>query len=193
MILHYLVFSAMTAAVLLLASGGIDSTALMDFYLRRQVNLKCIHFQYGQSNAQSEAEAIEKVSEYYHIQKRVIRLDFPLMRRKDELVGRNAIFVLAASGLEAPPVRIALGIHSGSQYYDCSKLFMDDCQRILDGYFGGSMRLEAPFLSFRKLDIMRYCKANNVPTHLTYSCQKQNYPPCGKCASCLDREELFGC
>ena len=34
------------AGVLLLASGGIDSTALIDFYLRQKVKFNCIHFQY---------------------------------------------------------------------------------------------------------------------------------------------------
>lgn len=181
------------STVLLLASGGLDSTALIDFYLRNNANVKCVHFQYDQPNGQSEARAIDEISEHYRVEKTVIRLTWPLATRKDELLGRNVIFVIAASCLEAPPLRITLGIHSGNQYYDCSKSFVDDCQRVLDGYFHGTVRFEAPFLDFRKADIVRYCKTNKVPTHLTYSCQRQNYPPCGKCTSCLDRERFLGC
>ena len=165
----------------------------MDFYLRRKVSIQCIHFQYGQPNGQSEAEAVEKLTNYYGLEKSVVQLGFPLMKRKEELLGRNTFFVLAASSLGVTPARIALGIHSGSPYYDCSRLFIEDCQRVLDGYFQGIVRLEAPFLDFGKRDIVRYCKTNNVPIQLTYSCQTQNYPPCGKCTSCLDRQQIVGC
>lgn len=174
-------------AVVVLMSGGLDSTAMIDFYLRRKANVKYAHFQYGQSNGLSEAKAVKEVTEYYQVGGRVVELQFPLMRRRNELVGRNAVFVLGASCLEQPPTRIALGIHSGTEYYDCSKSFVDGYQRILDGYFGGTVRVEAPFLSFGKGDIAKYCKTNDVPIHLTYSCQRQNYPPCRVCSSCRDR------
>jgi len=179
-------------AVVVLMSGGLDSTALIDFYLRRRANVKCIHFQYGQSNGLSEAKSVKEITEYYKVEGRVAEFQFPLMRRRNELVGRNTMFVLGASCLEQPPTRIALGIHSGTEYYDCSKSFVDDCQRILDGYFGGTVRVEAPFLGFRKADVAEYCKTNNVPMHLTYSCQRQNYPPCGVCSSCQDRTRFVG-
>ena len=178
--------------VVVLMSGGLDSTALINFYLRRRANVKCVHFQYGQPNSLSEAKAVKEVSEYYGVEARVAELQFPLMTRQNELVGRNTAFVLGASCLGQPPTRIALGIHSGTEYYDCSKWFVDDCQRILDGYFGGTVRVEAPFLNFGKGGIAEYCKANDVPIHLTYSCQRQNYPPCGACSSCQDRTKFVG-
>jgi 7-cyano-7-deazaguanine synthase len=178
---------SLQSPVVVLLSGGIDSTALMDFYVRRGATLKCVHFQYGQSGGQSEVKAATEVAEYYRVKPQVAKLEFPVMKRNDEVVGRNAMFVMAAACLSPPPMRIALGIHSGPTYYDCSNSFVVDCQRLLDGYFGGMVRLETPFLRFGKSDIATYCKANNVPIHLTYSCLKQNYPPCGKCSSCLDR------
>jgi 7-cyano-7-deazaguanine synthase len=173
--------------VVVLLSGGLDSTALMDFYVRRRATLKCVHFQYGQPSGQSEAKAATEVAEYYKVEPQVAKLEFPTMKRHDEVVGRNAMFVMAAACLTSPPLRIALGIHSGSTYYDCSNTFVVDCQRLLDGYFGGVVRVEAPFLKFEKTDMATYCKANNVPIQLTYSCLRQNYPPCGKCSSCRDR------
>lgn len=179
------------AKVRLLASGGLDSTALIDFYLRHNNEVNCIHFQYGQPSAQSERKALKEVCDYYGIEETIVDLGFSMTQRKEELFGRNALFVLAASSLEPPPARIALGIHSGSNHYDCTQSFMDDCQQILDGYFAGTVTLEAPFLDFGKPDIIKYCKENSVPIHLTYSCQRQNYPSCGKCTSCHDRERFY--
>lgn len=43
--------------VLLLLSGGIDSTALLHFYLQKKSDILCIHFQYGQANSLSERKA----------------------------------------------------------------------------------------------------------------------------------------
>ena len=180
------------AAVVVLMSGGLDSTALIDFYLRRKAPVQGIHFQYGQSNSRSEAKSVRKIAKFYELDQQVEELRFPLMRRREEVVGRNAMFVMAAGCLKPPPIRLALGIHSGTAYYDCSNSFVTDCQRLLDGYFGGMVRVEAPFLRFGKADIVDYCRANDVPIQLTYSCQRQNDPPCGKCSSCRDRRKFVG-
>lgn len=114
-----------------------------------------------------------------------------MARRNEELIGRNALFILVTSALGISPARIALGIHSGSEYYDCTKDFLDDFQKILDGYFTGVVKVEAPFIDFTKLDILEYCKKYKIPVELTYSCFRQNYPPCGICSSCLDRMKFY--
>ena len=178
--------------VLLLVSGGIDSTALIDFYLRRGADLQCVHLSYGQPSARSEREAVEKVSAHYRVRTRLIDFGFPLARRRDEFLGRNAMFVLVAGCLGISPSRVALGIHSGPHYYDCTRAFVIDCQRILDGYFSGTVRVEAPFIDFTKPDILEYCRTNEVPVGLTYSCLRRNAPPCGVCDSCLDRRKFYG-
>jgi 7-cyano-7-deazaguanine synthase len=180
------------AKVHVLASGGIDSTALIDFCLRQKNEVECVHFQYGQQNAQSEKKAFEKVIEFYGVKGAVINLGFLMNKRGEEILGRNALFVLIASFSVQNPSRIALGVHVGTRYYDCTTSFTNDCQRILDGYFAGTVRLETPFINFSKSEIISYCKSFNVPLDLTYSCQKQNHPPCGQCSSCLDRKKFLG-
>jgi 7-cyano-7-deazaguanine synthase len=178
--------------VIILASGGIDSTALIDFYLRRKCKIKCIHFQYGQASAKSERSAFEKIARFFKVENAIIDLGFSIRKRKEESICRNALFVLAASSIIPQPERISMGIHTGSSYYDTTGLFVKDCQRILDGYFSGTVRVEAPFIDLTKLDIMNYCKIYGIPINLTYSCYRKNSPPCGKCNSCLDRKKFFG-
>lgn len=177
--------------VLLLASGGIDSTALLNLYVSNKEDLECIHFQYGQPSAKSEKHSVEKIAEYYDVKLKTIDLSLPINRRKYEFLGRNALFVLLASSLSVIPLRISLGIHSGSNYYDSTKNFLMDCQQLLDGYFNGVVRIEAPFLEYDKKDIIKYSKKNKVPLDLTYSCLTKNFPPCGDCPSCLDRRDLL--
>jgi 7-cyano-7-deazaguanine synthase len=177
--------------VLLLSSGGVDSTALLDFYLRTRNEVECLHFQYGQKNAKSEKEAFNKILSHYKVNGRIIDLGFVPCKSSYEVSCRNALFVLIAASINESPLRLALGIHEDSRYYDCSRRFIDDCQKILDGYFAGTVRVEAPFIGFKKSEIIVYCKNFKVPTNLTYSCLRQNSPPCGQCPACLDNKELY--
>lgn len=177
----------------MLLSGGIDSTAILKFYLLKDVEVQCIHFQYNQPNAQSEEKAVNNITKYYKVKRKIITLDFPMHQQGDELLFRNVLFVLAAGSLGIFPARIALGIHRGTTFYDCSRSFIVDCQRILDGYYAGTVRLEALFADFTKSDIIKFCKKYKVPLDLTYSCQRQNHPPCEECPSCIDRRFVYEC
>ena len=154
------------SCVLVLASGGIDSSTLIDFYLKRDVEIHCVHFQYGQASAESEKRSFEKICEHYKVEHHIIQISFPMAKRKEELIFRNLLFILAACSVKQPPFRVAIGIHTGTPYYDCTKAFLDDCQRILDGYFSGTVGVEAPFLKHWKSDIIQYAKENKVPLDL---------------------------
>ena len=175
----------------MLASGGIDSSALIDFYLRRKASVLCVHFQYGQASDKSERASMERICGHYEVDYKVLDLDFPMAKRREELVFRNLLFILAACSLKEPPMRVALGIHAGTSYYGCSRLFLRDCQKILDGYFSGTAVVEAPFIEYTKADIISYSRENNVPLDLTYSCLVQNDPPCGGCSACRDRQRFI--
>lgn len=93
----------------------------------------------------------------------------------------------AASNLDNAGGRLSLGIHAGTPYYDCSSSFLTDVQRLLDGYFGGTVRVEAPFVEFTKRDVFDFCLRNRVPVDLTFSCERSSDCPCGECRSCEER------
>jgi 7-cyano-7-deazaguanine synthase len=178
--------------VMVLGSGGIDSTALIQRYASAREKTKVVHFQYGQANGKSELKAVRAICKHYGLRPHVVNLGFRMVLRGYELLGRNALFVLIASAIENPPNRISIGIHAGPEMYDTTRLFVADCQRLLDGYFNGTVVLEAPFADYEKGDIISYCKKAKVPLKLTYSCQRKNFSPCGSCPSCLDRQTYLG-
>lgn len=178
-------------SVALLASGGIDSTVLLGFYLHQNCQVRCIHFQYGQPAAASELEAITRISRKFNSELDTVPLGFKMACVGNEVMMRNTLFVVAAASLDPAPARIALGIHRGSPYYDSTPSFLADVQRILDGYFAGSVRVEAPFIEFTKGDIVKYAKLKRIPLNLTYSCLRKNAPECGSCPSCRDRRLIF--
>lgn len=175
----------------LLLSGGIDSTALAAFYLSQDVLVKGFHFNYGHPSFAAEKRAIEKISSHYKISVATIDLGLSIVSNKGEYCCRNATLLLSAASISSSKLaRFAIGIHAGTPYYDCSKTFVDDIQRIFDGYFNGSFQVEAPFLEFTKGEILSLCSELKVPVEITYSCEQNSDYPCGECLSCIDRRIL---
>lgn len=175
----------------LLLGGGIDSTALIAFYLSCGSSVRGIHFNYNQPSFEGEHRAVLALTQHYNISLTTIDLGLKIACTQGEYHCRNATLLFsAASILPSKKGRFAIGIHAGTPYYDCSKKFVEDMQRIFDGYFAGSVQIEAPFVEFTKKDVFKYCKIAKVPINLTFSCERRGDIPCGECPSCLDRNEL---
>lgn len=175
--------------IMILASGGIDSTALIHFYNKQDYSITCLHFQYGQPSAKSELNAIKKIVDYYSVPLEIIDLNYEFKKRNTEYIGRNALFILMATSFSISEgiERIIIGINASSRFYDCSNNFINDIQTIIDGYFAGTKSIEAPFVNLSKYEIIEYCILEKIPLDLTYSCLIKESPPCGKCGACRDR------
>lgn len=177
-----------SVTTIVLMSGGIDSASVVAAYRHKGIEPSGMFVDYGQPSARSEWTAAQDMAEYYGVAIHKVSLGFRLASQQGEFYGRNALLVLAAAGvMEARPLQVALGIHALSEYYDTTPLFFRHMQRILNGYFGGSVALSAPFLSESKAEVIEFAKKNHVPLELTYSCEVQNAPACGRCPSCRDR------
>jgi 7-cyano-7-deazaguanine synthase len=64
---------------------------------------------------------------------------------------------------------------------------LDSMQGLLDGYFNGTVVLEAPLIGSTKAEVVAYGRRHHVPLGATFSCTRAAVRPCGKCPSCLDR------
>jgi 7-cyano-7-deazaguanine synthase len=174
-----------------LLSGGLDSAACVNFYKDQGYKVSAIHFSYGQVAESNELDAACRVAAYYGIDLQCLQFRGGRSKDSGEVFGRNGMFILAGlmetAGLSTT---IALGIHDGTNYYDCSRGFIDQMQKVVDGQCDGRVRITAPFLTWNKPDVWRYCIEKAVPFELTYSCEAGTVPPCGECRSCLDREAL---
>lgn len=157
--------------VVICYGGGVDSTALIAYYLDLGFKVSGIHFGYGQPALGNEREAVEAISQHYQVPVVLSELRPSLVVRKDkECMGRNALFVLfAAQLLKGESGLISLGIHAGTSYYDCSAAFTKDMQQLLDGYYRGTVVLDVPFVNFTKDEILRFCEEREVPLDLTFS------------------------
>lgn len=174
--------------VKVLASGGIDSTACLFYYKELGHDVEALFVDYGQPANPVEHEHIDMLCKRYGIPLGLLKLSGAAMGSQWEIRGRNAFFILAA--LMARPTfagLLALGIHDGSSYYDCSQKFIKLMSNLVSDYTQGTVQLDFPFIEMDKAGIVQFCKSRKVPLELTYSCQTGSLPPCGKCPSCKDR------
>lgn len=179
---------------LILISGGLDSAACIDFYQRQQLTVSGLHVTYGQPAARHEAAAATAVAHHYGISLTLIQHIGARPKSDAELLGRNAFLLFTAlMEIDACSAILALGVHSGTPYYDCSSSFLSTVQTIVDGQCDGRIRVAAPFLEWTKKQIWDYCLKYRVPIELTYSCERGLDQPCGICLSCRDLEALRAC
>lgn len=171
---------------LVLASGGLDSTSLVALLTQLDEPVRLLFVDYGQLGAARERSAARAIAQHYDVE--IDELDLSInASTKPSLPGRNGFLVHAALLHLWPFVgTIALGIHDGSQYPDCSPEFVRQTQSLLDLYCGGVVRLVTPFVSWMKGDIYKFALGNAVPIGFTYSCDLGLDQPCGRCLSCRD-------
>ena len=178
---------------LVLMSGGIDSSACGHFFLDQGLRVTGAFIDHGQAASSAEQRAVAAMAAYLKIPLKCFSLSGSEPFTFGELVGRNAFLAFSALFLmRAPPGVLAMGLHSGTPYYDCSPSFVESMARLIAEYTDGQTAFVAPFLTWRKRDVYDYFQNARLPLALTYSCESGSMPPCGACASCRDRRGL-GC
>lgn len=175
----------MKAAVLL--SGGLDSMACIKYYKDLNYDIDSVFFDYGQPSLKEEAISAKKVADYFDIPFTSYKITTPNLTDSGEFIARNTLLVFSAFAiLGYGTYKIIIGVHDGTNYTDCSKLFLDKLNDLLVLHSNGKIICEAPFVNYYKSDIIHYIKKMDLPMELTYSCEIGD-GPCGKCLSCLDR------
>jgi 7-cyano-7-deazaguanine synthase len=150
-------------------SGGIDSTACVGYYISQECNVSALFVDYGQASVKHERKAASAVADYFGIPLK--QLNVSGCNINDGYIkARNAMLLSTAlMSFEHRSGIVALGIHSGTPYVDCSPDFKHLMQQIYDLYEDGRVRIDAPFLNWTKSEIWDYALTLNVPLELTYS------------------------
>jgi 7-cyano-7-deazaguanine synthase len=176
--------------VYVLFSGGIDSTACLHHYRRVQSEVRPVFVDYGQPARTAESSSAKAIAQYYNLELHTLSVHGLNIPRFGHIMGRNSLLVSAAlMHVGAEPAIIALGIHSGTRYFDCGLKFVQTWDTLLTGYADGQIQLGVPFLKLCKADIIAYSGQMQLPLQLTWSCESSSDLPCGQCLSCRDREE----
>jgi 7-cyano-7-deazaguanine synthase len=174
-----------------LMSGGLDSSACAHFLAKRGVEVCGLFINHGQAAAQRESIAGAAMAHFLSIPLDVCVISSDHSFGAGELIGRNAMLIFSSLFITCGRSDLlALGVHAGTSYYDCSNAFFASASRLVSEITDGKTSLIAPFLNWTKQDVFSYFRDAGLPVELSYSCEKGTDPICGRCASCRDREAL---
>ena len=110
---------------------------------------------------------------------------------------RNGLFLSSAASIALSNgcEVIYYGAHSddaaGNAYPDCSEQFNDAINTAIYLGSGEQLRVEAPFVTWNKAQVIAEGIRLGAPYHLTWSCYEGGDKPCGVCGTCRDRAAAF--
>jgi 7-cyano-7-deazaguanine synthase len=203
--------------VVVLASGGMDSTAaLYEAHTQHEV-VGALSFNYGSKHNEREIPFAKWHCEQLKIPHRIVALDFMPKLIKSSLMKfggtvpdghyqadtmkqtvvpfRNGIMLAIAAGY-AESVRaegLVIAAHAGDHaiYPDCREEFMVAMNAaIKEGTYAG-VQLLRPFIHLTKTQIVTRGEELGVDFAKTWSCYKGGGAHCGTCGTCVERREAF--
>ena len=181
--------------VLVLASGGVDSTACIHYYVLQGFYVETLHVNFGHAAFEAEKKALKLVCEHFNLEYRSVTVDgIPwTIREGGEVIGRNLFLAsIGIATLRENHGLVSMGLHDGSTYADCSRDFQNLLRRVSIVTSRYLIDFDFPFGSWHKRDIFEFCRENGTPLDITYSCTSGIIPVCGQCPSCLERDDMIG-
>lgn len=198
----------MTKPVLLLCSGGLDSTTVAYWLAEQHFEVVPIFFDYGQHCVEKEWDTIGRVlprrgaaaPERIDISgifrgspSRLIAEPDLWTERVDDadLYVPYRTMLLLAAGAACAQTRGLESVYSGfinsnhAKEIDCSTAFLNGLDSLAAGV--GAVRFALPFRDWSKAQVVREAMRLNVPIGTTYSCQLLSDVPCGACPNCVER------
>ena len=201
--------------ILVVASGGLDSTVALAKCLKEYSHVEALTFSYGSNHNGAEHEALEKTCAKYGVNLTTIDLSFMAEHFKSSLLGgeipegnyneanmkstvvpfRNGIMLSVAAGFAESNGfdAVVLANHDGDHelYPDCRADFIQAMSQAVKLGTWNGVEVISPFCNIRKADIVRLGDKLGVDFGLTYSCYKGGELHCGKCGTCRERIEAF--
>lgn len=195
--------------VMLLGSGGLDSTTMAYLLCERGLEVAPIFYDYGQHCVEKEWDTLRQVlplTEAIHAPERIDISDIfrgslsRLIREPDlwnERVDdedlyvpyRTMLFMTVAAacaqtrGLDTVYAGFINSNHA--KEIDCSAAFLNGLDALAADV--GPVRFEMPFRDWSKAQVVQEAIRLGVPIGLTFSCQLLSDTPCGACPNCVER------
>lgn len=193
--------------VVLLSSGGLDSTTVAYQLVKEGIGVLPIFFDYGQHCVEMEWERVNEVlpsgvdvperldiSDIFSGSPSRLILEADLWKEDveddDLYIPYRTMLFFAAAAARAQTIGV-LEVYTGfinsnrATEIDCSTEFMNN----LDGLTSaiGPVRFYSPFRYFSKAEVAKRAEELGVPIGRTFSCQASASFPCGACPNCVER------
>jgi 7-cyano-7-deazaguanine synthase len=203
------------SSALVVFSGGQDSTTCLHWAIQKFTKVSALFFRYGQRHHREEKSA-KKIASLNNIDLKIITLDFfkdmggNALIEKDITIehsssqlpntfvpGRNLIFLsyAASYGYQKNINDIVTGVCQAdySGYPDCRDNTMSALAQALSLGLDRPIKIHTPLMFLSKSESITLAKSVGALESIAFShtCYEGQYPPCGKCPSCLLRQKGF--
>jgi len=202
--------------IVVVLSGGMDSTVLLAKLKDEGHELLCLTFDYGSKHGPKEQHAAKELCAHYGIEHYIFKLNMNGLLVSDLLSSggevpdghyaapnmkqtvvpfRNAIMLSLAVGYAESHgcQAVAIGAHSGDHYIypDCRPGFLTSMREAALNGTDNEIDLIFPFSRMTKGHIAALGAELGVPFEKTWTCYKGQDVHCGTCGSCSERKEAF--
>lgn len=203
--------------VVVLCSGGIDSTVALHQAHQHHHVLAGLSCQYGAKHNHREIPLAARQCALLGVPHHTIDLNFignlfasNLLQSGGEIPDghyeevtmkqtvvpfRNGIMLAAAAGLAESigAEGLIIGAHAGDHaiYPDCREPFMVAMSHAIEAGTYARIQLLRPFISQTKAEIVALGGRLGVDFSQTWSCYKGGMIHCGSCGTCVERREAF--
>jgi len=202
--------------LVLLFSGGIDSTVLLYQARGEGHRIRTLSIDYGQKH-RKEVDAAKKIADINSIEHKLLSLSgvselfgssalvgkTPVPRKNYDLEtmkktvvpNRNMVMIslAVAYSISGGNDGVAYAAHRGDHavYPDCREEFIDAMKGAIELCDWKNQTLYTPFTSVDKAEIVRKGGELGVPFDLTWSCYEGGEVHCGECGTCRERRLAF--
>jgi len=202
--------------VVLLLSGGVDSTTLLYDLVVKGYDVNPIAFIYGQKHKIEVSYALASCaklgpplevvkldalgnlapSALTRVAMEVPKVGYDKESMKQTVVpNRNMVLIALATsyaiGIKADKVFYAAHGGDHTLYPDCRPAFLIALAKAIKLCDFTQVDLDAPYLYWSKEDIIRRGIDLKVDYSLAWSCYEGGIKPCQKCGTCIERAEAF--
>lgn len=200
-----------TKAVVLL-SGGMDSTTLLYYCLKIHRGVQAVIISYNQRH-KKEIEHAKLIAKKANVSFSIINVQLPrfegsalvdsntaVPEQKENKQAvtvvplRNTFFLLhacaIATSIKAQDVYLGAVEDDQLSYPDCRPAFFDAFQEMLDSQ-NSDLKINYPFVQFKKDKIVALGEELKVPWDLTWTCYQGQEKACGQCDACRERLHAF--
>jgi Predicted PP-loop superfamily ATPase len=197
----------MTKTVMLLASGGLDSTTVAFALHAEGAEVWPLFFDYGQHCVETEWTRLNDVlpsdmkrpervniSDLFRGSRSRLIVEANLwednVQDDDLYIPYRTLLFYAAAAARAQTLGI-LEVYTGfinsnhAKEIDCTAEFMNKLDALTDAI--GPVRFRSPFRYSSKTEVAQEAIRLGVPIGRTFSCQASSKLPCGACPNCVER------
>ena len=189
--------------VLLLLSGGLDSSVILYSLLKKKLNILCITFNYSQNNRIEIKYAEKLVKENNITDHLIIKLDKNIFLNKNEtgfnmmtdpyIPGRNTIFLSIAFSIaeknNISDIYIGANKDDRAGFPDCREEYFKKINELFKKAGKKKISVKTPLVNKTKKEILLLGEKYSLDINKTLSCYNPvKKRPCGICPACLIRK-----